>query len=87
MVTLNGIEKLLDIKLARLENNIIGQLQPNSIPKIFPEVKNTDINNTTPGTPSQQPATCNVLLNNEKTFNVECIELVKQVNCSYLINI
>ncbi|XP_025196599.1 uncharacterized protein LOC112595560 [Melanaphis sacchari] len=87
MATLNGIEKLLDIKLARLENNIIGQIQSNFIPKVIPEVKNTNINITTPGTSSQQPTTCNVSSSNEKTFDVECIELVKQVNTSYLINI
>jgi len=63
-----------------LENNIIGQLHPPyPISKIISDdVKSTNRNEVMPTI--KPPVT-------EKTFNVECLELVKEVNCSHLINI
>lgn len=76
-MTLSQIEKLLDNKLAKLENNLVGYLKvqpPITTKKVNPEVK------------SSQPSTSRKI-ETQKTFNIECLELVNQVNCSYLINI
>jgi len=57
MVTINNIEELLDKKLAKLENNIIGQLQPsNSTNTITEEPKKyTSRNKGTPTSDQLQP--------------------------------
>jgi len=77
-MTLSQIEKLLDNKLVRLENNLVGHLKvqpPINKKKVNPEVKL-----------SSQPSTSRKT-ETQKTFNIECLELVNQVNCSNLINI
>lgn len=70
MITIDHIDALLNTKLARLENNILKQLESNdySVSK-FPEVNSTNLINDE-----------EKLKPTEKTFEVECMELVKQVN-------
>jgi len=74
MITIDHIDALLNTKLARLENNILKQLESNdySVSK-FPEVNSTNIINDDKKTVITRKPT-------EKTFEVECMELVKQVN-------
>lgn len=84
MVTINQIEELLDKKLAKLENNIIGQLQPSNSTNTITEEPCTSRNKDTPTCDqlqSQQPQQPAV-----KTFNNECIDLVVKVNCAHLLN-
>jgi len=74
MITIDHIDALLNTKLARLENNILKQLESNdySVSKV-PEVNSTNlINDNENPAITRQPT--------EKTFEVECMELVKQVN-------
>lgn len=79
MVTINHIEELLDKKLAKLENNIIGQLQPsNSITNTITKEPCTSRNKDTPTCDQLQPQQPQELA--VKTFNNECIDLVVKVN-------
>ncbi|CAI6375472.1 unnamed protein product [Macrosiphum euphorbiae] len=70
MVTINQIDELLNTKLAKLENNILKQLDDSnaSVSKKFPE-KNSKIL-FEDSVIVQKPT--------DKTFEVECMELVKQ---------
>eukprot|EP00102_Acyrthosiphon_pisum_P021033 XP_016658243.1 PREDICTED: uncharacterized protein LOC107883184 [Acyrthosiphon pisum] len=75
IVTINHIDELLNTKLAKLENNILKQLQSNvSVSKKVPEVNSTNLVND-----EKNPVIVQKPM--EKTFTVECMELVKQVNC------
>uniref|UniRef100_A0A2S2NX33 Uncharacterized protein n=1 Tax=Schizaphis graminum TaxID=13262 RepID=A0A2S2NX33_SCHGA len=73
MVTINHIDELLNTKLAKLENNIFKKLESN-VSKKFPEVNSsTNVIND-----KKIPAIVQKPKPTEKTFEVECMELVKQ---------
>lgn len=99
MVTIDHIDELLSTKLAKLENNILKQLEFNvsvsKNPVIVqkPTEKTFETNDSVSKKFSEVKSTN--LINDEKnpvmvhkptekTFDVECMELVKQVN-KYLI--
>jgi len=85
MVTINHIEELLDKKLAKLENNIIGQLQPgDSTNTITKDPSCTSRNKDTPTCGQLQPQ--QPQQSAFTTFNNECIDLVVKVNCAHLLN-
>jgi len=87
MVTINHIEELLDKKLAKLENNIIGQLQSSNSTNTITDEPCTSRNKDTPTCDQLQPQQPHQPHQPAvKTFNNECIDLVVKVNCAHLLN-